>query len=330
VGEKALKKYIKKLFLWLEGRERIPFQFVRLVQEEFVREEVEMKRIKLAVASGKGGVGKSMVASCLAMLFQREKRKVVAVDCDVDAPNLHLWLGERENWETRERISTNEQPVIDKGKCIGCGKCVETCAFGALDLRGKRPRLNKYFCEGCGACEVVCPVQAIKMEKIDNAEVRERLTKYGFRLVSAQLFPGQTGSGKIVEEIKSRVDKSAWEVMVLDSPAGIGCPVIAALKDTDFVVLVTEPTPSGLADLKRVLVVVGHFNLRFGVVINKWDINKRKARKIEGKFRKQMLGKISYDKRVFKAISNLKPIIETNLRVREEIEKIYGKLRKIN
>ena len=186
--------------------------------------------------------------------------------------------------------------------------------------------VNNFFCEGCGACEVVCPERAIKMVPVQNAEVRIKETRHGFPLISAQLFPGETGSGKIVDEIKSRAENFDHEVMILDSPAGTGCPVIAALKDIDFVVLITEPTPSGLSDLKRVLTVVDYFQAPFGVVINKWDINPELSEKIEEGFKDQMLGKISYDKRVFQAIANLTPIMETKLPARDEIRLIYNHL----
>lgn len=314
-------------------------------------------KLKIVVASGKGGVGKSMLASGLTMLFARD-RKVVAVDCDVDAPNLHLWLasssealakeGRKEDfayvktsadmWDKVEKISTNERPVIDYQKCNLCGKCVEICAFKALRLaplaQGKltenKLTINPFFCEGCGACEVVCPQKAIKMEKVYNAEIRTKRIR-GFPLISAQLYPGETGSGKIVEEIKSRAEKFDYDLMVLDSPAGIGCPVIAALKDANFAVLITEPTPSGLSDLKRVLTLVDYFKIPFGVVINKWDIYPELSRRIETEFEEQILGKISYDKKIFKAIANLIPIMETDLPAKEEIEKIFVRLeREIN
>jgi len=285
--------------------------------------------MKLAVASGKGGVGKSMVVSTLAMLFSKSK-PIVAVDCDVDAPNLHLWLGQREKWNEKQRISVSERPIIDKKKCKLCGKCVEICAFGALKALtpGVVPGvvLNNFFCEGCGACEVVCPQKAITMKAIKNAEIRIKKDVYGFPLVSAQLFPGETGSGKIVDKIKEKAEGFDYQVMVLDAPAGTGCPVIAALNGIDYAVLVTEPTPSGRSDLKRVLTVVNHFKIPYGVVINKWDINKKLSGKIEKEFAGRMLGKISFDKRVFQAIARLQPILKTNLPVKKEIKNIYKQL----
>lgn len=284
--------------------------------------------MKIAVASGKGGVGKSMLASSLALLLA-QKKKVVAVDCDVDAPNLHLWLGETENWDKIEKISVSAKPIIDRKKCLGSGQCVEICAFNALHLSKGKPVLNQFFCEGCGACEVVCPAKAITMKQVNNAEIRIKNNVYGFPLVSAQLYPGETGSGKIVDRIKEKADEFVYETMVLDAPAGIGCPVIAALNGVNFVVLVTEPTPSGFSDLKRVLTVVNHFKISYGVVINKWDINLVMSSNIAKWAKEKLLGKITYDKRIFKAIAELKPIIKTDLPVKKEIKEIYVKLEKL-
>lgn len=283
------------------------------------------KKMKLVVASGKGGVGKSMFASTLAMMLAK-KWKLAAVDCDVDAPNLHLWLGEDEKWDRVEKIATNELAAIDRKKCDLCGRCVEMCAFEALKIERKKVVVNEFFCEGCGACEAVCLQKAISMKRVENAKVRVKENVWGFFLVSGQIYPGQTGSGKVVEEIKKRAEKYKFEVMVLDSAAGIGCPVIASINGSDFSILITEPTLSGLSDLKRVLKVVKHFKIPFGVVINKWDINKRIAKKIKEEFKDSFLGEISYDKRIFKAISNLMPILETKLKTKEEIKKIVKKI----
>jgi MinD superfamily P-loop ATPase len=288
---------------------------------------MQEKKFKLAVASGKGGVGKSMFASSLAMLFSL-KKKIIALDCDVDAPNLHLWLGQRGNWDKTEKISLSERPLIDFEKCTGCGRCAQICAFGAIKMIRGKPIVNKFFCEGCGACEVVCPSKAIKMELVKNAEIKIKKNIQGFPLISAQLDPGETGSGKIVDQLKQRAEKFKYEMMVLDSPAGTGCPVIAALNGVNFAVLITEPTPSGFADLKRVLNVVDHFKTPYGVIINKWDINPDESKRIQVWFGDKFLGKISYDQRIFQAITQLKPILETNLPVKKEIEKIYNNLLK--
>jgi len=264
---------------------------------------------KIAVVSGKGGVGKSMLSSSLC-LYLSQNQKIVAVDGDVDAPNLHLWLGLGESWDEEKEISVFEKPVFDLEKCTGCGKCAQICAFGALEMKKGKPSLNKFICEGCGACEEICPVGAIKMKPVEGAKIR-------IKKVSAQLYPGQTGSGKVVDEILNRAEHFSYQTMVIDAPAGTGCPVIAVLKETDFVVLVTEPTPSGFTDLKRALGVVDHFGLPFGIVINKWDLNPSYV---------NFLGKISYNQKIFSALANLEPVMTTDLPTKQEMKKIFLRL----
>lgn len=283
-------------------------------------------KLKIVVSGGKGGVGKSMLASALAMLFARNQ-KTVAVDCDADAPNLAIWLGGVEKWDKTLPVVASARPEIDYKKCNGCGLCAKNCRFSALKMVNGRPKLNPFLCEGCGACEVICPQKAIKLKPIQNGEIKIKKTRYGFPLVSGNLFPGETGSGKVVTEIKKEAEKFKNNLMIIDSAPGTGCPVIASLRGADFAILVTEPTPSGFSDLKRVLEVVNHFDIPWGLVINKWDINPQLSSKMEKWTKNNFLGRISYDKEIFKAVSKLTPIIETNLKAKGEIEKIFKKLK---
>ena len=284
--------------------------------------------MKIVVSSGKGGVGKSMLTSALAMLFAKERKKIVAVDCDVDAPNLAVWLNEIGKWERIFPVVTSAKPKINYKKCNACGLCAENCRFGALKMKKGKPRLNSFLCEGCGACEVVCPQKAIELKPVQNGRISIKKTKYKFPLVSGQLFPGETGSGKVVSEIKKEAEKFEYNIMLIDSAPGTGCPVIAAFQDTDFALLITEPTPSGFSDLKRVLKVVNHFRIPWGLVINKWDINKKLSSQMKKWSGKRFFGEISFDKNIFKAISNLTPIMETDLKAKKEIKKISNKLNK--
>jgi MinD superfamily P-loop ATPase len=280
-----------------------------------------MKNPTIAVASGKGGVGKSMMSSGLAMGFSRAM-KVTAVDADVDAPNLHLWLGGVAKWDRVKKLALSEKPIIDQAKCNLCGECVKACVFDALAIENGRLRLNPYFCEGCAACAVVCPQKAVGVKKVVNAEIRVKRRIQGLRLAAAQLKPGEAGSGKVVDEIRRRAQKTKSDLTVVDAPAGTGCPVIAALNGVDYAVLVTEPTLSGFTDLKRVLSVVNHFQIAYGVVVNKWDLSPGEAKKIKQWAGGHWLGKVGYDQRIFKAIARLQPVLKTDLPVKKEIEAI--------
>ncbi len=269
----------------------------------------------ITILSGKGGVGKSSFAASLSIVLA-EKYKIVAVDCDVDAPNLGLLFGIKK-FKNLKRISTNYKAFINEKivKCKNKNKLSDICAFHAITIEEGIPAINKFLCEGCGACKLLCP-EGIELRKVKNAKILETSTKYGFYLVSGQLEIGESGSGKIVEVIKEKAkrigEKTKADFIVIDSSAGIGCPVIASVRESDFVVGITEPTPSGLNDLRRALSVVEHFKIPSGLVINKFDMNKTFTKKIE-RFAKEknisILGKIPYDIRFVEALVNLTPLI---------------------
>lgn len=274
---------------------------------------------QITVVSGKGGVGKSTISASLASLLAKDK-ELIAVDCDVDASNLALVLG-AEKQQLLEVISTNEKAVLDETNCLSCEKCKDICNFDAIDWdeENNKPNFNYMKCEGCGACELVCPYDAIKLNKINNAEITMGISKYDFPVFSGQLKMGESGSGKVISVLKEKAKEKAEkeelkpDFMIVDSAAGIGCPVIASLKNSDYVVAVTEPTPSGLNDLKRVLKVISHFDIDCGIVINKFDLNEKMAEKIENYAENNnipLLTKIPYDKKFVEAVVNLTPIVE--------------------
>jgi len=281
--------------------------------------------MNIVVASGKGGTGKSMLASSLSLLFSKEA-KVVACDCDVDAPNLGLWLGVT-SYDIVEPISTSEKAEIDSEKCIGCGRCFENCSFGAIEKIDSKFIVNPLLCEGCGVCKIVCPAEAVKTKPVMNGEIRIKKTMWGFPLVSGRLKPGETGSGRIVQELRKKADKIDHDVMILDAAAGIGCPVIASVTNCDYAVLVTEPTPS--SDLERILEIVNHFKVPYGVIVNKWDVNPPVSEKIISWSGDRFLGKISYDREVVNSIVALRPVLASESKVKNEIISVYEKIRNL-
>lgn len=269
----------------------------------------------ITILSGKGGVGKSSLSASLAVLLAR-KHKIVAIDCDVDAPNLALVLGIKE-FHTSKKIRTIEKAKVIADRCLECRENINTCAFGAIswDDENKKPVINQYLCEGCGACLLFFPKGTVELEKIQNAVVNYGQSEYGFPIISGQLKMGEAGSGKIVSEVKNQAEKMAEkekaEFILVDSSPGIGCPVIASIHGSDYVIGITEPTPSALNDLQRALQVVEHFRIPYGLVINKYDINPDFTKKIEDFANKnniKILGKIPYDKSFVDALVNLKPI----------------------
>jgi len=277
----------------------------------------------ITIVSGKGGVGKSSITASLAVLLSK-KTKIVAVDCDVDASNLALVLGVK-NLENQREISTNEKAFVNE-KARNCKNILDVCTFSAISWNKKKnlPEINKFLCEGCGACQLLCP-QGIILKKVKNATVGEAKTNYGFHLVSGQLKMGESGSGKVVDEVKKLADKKNVDLMIIDSAAGIGCPVIASVQGSDYVIAITEPTPAALSDLKRVLQIVEHFRIPYGIIINKYDLNKDFSKKIEEFIKNNkisLLGKIPYDRKFVEALVNLTPIIEYD----KKFEKLFRKI----
>jgi len=290
---------------------------------------------KIVILSGKGGVGKSSVVASLAVLLARN-RKIIAVDCDVDASNLALVLGLRTDaFESWHPVQTSEKALLVPEKCTHCEKCKSVCNFNAISWDEKKgePIFNELLCEGCGACQLVCDAGAIELKKVDNAKVGFGRTKYGFYIVSGQLKMGEAGSGKVVSVVKDRAyelaKKEEAEIILIDSAAGIGCPVIASVRDADYGVVVTEPTPSAFSDMKRALSVLNHFGIKYGIIINRYDINTKLTETIE-KFANEhdlpILGKIPYDRTFVDALVNLIPIVIYDKKYEKLFSEILAKI----
>jgi MinD superfamily P-loop ATPase len=289
--------------------------------------------MNITVMSGKGGVGKSMISSSLLHFFSRDNH-VVGIDCDVDAPNLAIWLGiDNENPKNAlktERISTTEKPVIDKSKCIGCGLCVNKCQFKALELINKKASLIQHRCEGCGLCEVICPHNAIKLEPVENVTLSVFETKSGIPIIQGQISPGEAESGEAVTEIReiAKQYKKENTVFIQDAAAGIGCPVIASIVGSDYAVIVAEPTMSSESDMKRAIELLNQFSIPYGIVVNKYDINLDVYNRIKEFTKDKFLGKISYNKDIVKELVKMNPVIESNLEIVKELEQVYISLKK--
>lgn len=271
--------------------------------------------MKIAVTGGKGGTGKSMVATSLAVEFAR-KGAAMLVDADAECPNDHLLLSVR-----LKRHKTVYQPIPewDFSKCTKCGKCASICKQDAIVfVKGRYPAFVRDACIGCKACMVSCPEKAIAESRKEIGTIYTG-KNYGVSLVSSELKLGELASGEVVAAVRKEADAISRAMLpkntVIDSAAGVGCPVIASLLGTDYIVAVTEPTPSALHDLKRVLYLAEHFGIRGGIVINKFDLERSFCYKIE-KFAKQkgipLLGKIPYRKDFVDSTIKMKPVVELN------------------
>ena len=230
---------------------------------------------KITVISGKGGTGKTTLSANFSALAEDH----VIADCDVDAPNMHLLL--QPEVEKEEEFSGGKLAVRDADKCTDCGLCYENCRFNAVNQDFS---INPVKCEGCSVCAEVCPVDAIKMEDALTGQIYASQTKYA-PMIHARLKAGAENSGKLVSEVRDKAEEKARkegkELVIVDGSPGIGCPVIASLNGVDMALIVTEPSKSGLSDLKRVVEMIEYFDLKTKVLINKFDLNENMADKIE-------------------------------------------------
>jgi len=228
---------------------------------------------EIVVISGKGGTGKTSVTASLAVLAGSD---AVVADCDVDAADMHLLM--KPVIEKSENFFSGVIAKIDEDKCTNCGMCADICRFNAIPVINDQHTINSLNCEGCGYCERVCPVEAITMHEQNVGDWYVSKTKIENTLVHAKLGIGAENSGKLVAKVKNEAkrlaEKNNKDYIIVDGSPGIGCPVVSSLSGANFVVLVTEPSLSGLHDLKRVYELVKKFNLKAGCIINKYDINK--------------------------------------------------------
>lgn len=257
---------------------------------------------QLLILSGKGGTGKTTVASAFIKLA---KARAFA-DCDVDAPNLHLLLS---GTRTPGYTDFYGMPTaeLEQDKCIHCGICHENCRFDAVRKGNGLYTIDRYSCEGCGLCAALCPAKAIEMKPAVAGELMLYQDEEAV-FSTTQLRMGSGTSGKLVTAVKQQMSDSAAgaELAIIDGSPGIGCPVIASMSGVDLVLMVAEPSLSGLSDLERVLQTAAHFGTKAVVCINKYDINLKNTAKIEmfcHEYDIPCIGKIPFDPDAGRAIN---------------------------
>ena len=287
-----------------------------------IQEGDEIKQ--LTIISGKGGTGKTSIAAAFASLA----KNAVFADCDVDAADLHLILKPNIN-ETIE-FSGLKMACKDPEKCVECGECREACRFDAID---ENFEVSVIDCEGCGVCVHVCPEEALSLVDRNSGYAYISETRFG-PMAHAKLNVAEETSGKLVTLVRNNArilaKKNGKELIIIDGPPGIGCPVISSITGVDLVLIVTEPTKSGIHDLKRILGVAEHFKIPSAVCVNKCDINTQQSKSIQKYCQINeipVVGLIPYDTIFTKAMIKGKSIIEyTDGQISEHIKIMWGKV----
>lgn len=283
---------------------------------------------QLTILSGKGGTGKTSITACFAVL----SRNVVVADCDVDAPDLHMLL-HPEPFKEQDFLGS-KLAVIDKTKCTRCNSCKEKCAFEAIN---EDLEVDSIACEGCGVCKIVCPVNAIDLTSRVSGKAYLSKTNYGF-MSHALLNPGESNSGKLVtlvrQNAKILAEKEKQSIIIIDGSPGVGCPVIASITGVDAALIVSEPTMSGIHDLKRVLKLLAHFKITPFVCINMYDINLQNTDHILNFCKEnsvEVVGLVPFDSKVTQAMVNGKTIVEysSESEVTKKIEDMWKKMNEL-
>ncbi|HUU74542.1 MAG TPA: ATP-binding protein [Methanoregulaceae archaeon] len=283
--------------------------------------------IKIVVISGKGGTGKTVFTAALSALI---RQSIGIADCDVEAANLSLLVA-HENAGSRP-FSGIEKARIIREKCVGCGLCGIHCRFDAIKCQDGEFEVDPIHCEGCGVCMEICPEGAIVMEPLRDGTLYLSKTPRGL-MAHAELCPGSGTSGLLVDQVKNEITRemSGEEVLLADGPPGIGCPTISAVSGMDAAVIVTEPSVSGLHDLKRLVNMARGFNIRLYLVINRYDLEPGMSEKIEEYARAEsipLLGRIPFDPAVIDTVREGVPVTMYDSPASRAIRKIWEKLAK--
>ena len=282
---------------------------------------------EIIVISGKGGTGKTSIT----VAFSAIAENFVLCDADVDAPDLHLIL--KPQIFHKEKFLGGSQAEIIEEKCIECGTCLDLCRFDAIT---KDFKVDEFSCEGCGVCVDNCPAEAISFDPKICGEWYISNTRF-CTLVHAALGIAEENSGKLVSLIKGKArevaEKNDLDLVLTDGSPGVGCPVIASISGASGIVIVSEPTVSGLHDMERVAELANHFKIPAYLCVNKYDLNIKKTELIEKRAMEKgikVLGRIPFDKifvdSVTKGITVFENDFENSKTVQDSIKKIWNKL----
>ena len=282
-----------------------------------------MTAITIAIASGKGGTGKTFISTNLFNSLQNSGLNMALVDCDAEAPNDREFFQDQDAVLQNRRTVTQKVPVIDKSKCTYCGKCDEYCNFNAIFFLEEPPTIEvlEELCHGCGACSVACKFGAISEKDDLLGYVNQYRFSTGNELIDGRMEVGVHVSVEIIKESIKTADK--FDLVLLDSPPGTGCPFIQTVYKADYVVLVTEPTPFGLSDLKQSVEILKEMGIPCGVIINRTDMGTDDVRNYLKGDNIPLLMSVPFDREIAVAYSKGELITNLNTAWRAKFNRLY-------
>jgi MinD superfamily P-loop ATPase len=279
--------------------------------------------LTVAVASGKGGTGKTTIAVNLARYVSEAGKDTQYLDCDVEEPNGHIFLKPH---ITSENSVTLDVPEVDLDKCLACGKCGQICQFNAIVSIKEHVLTFEELCHSCGGCWRVCPAGAIKTKPVEIGDIE--IGKAGkVEFVSGKLRIGNVRTPKLINAVKKHIRKNC--ITVLDVPPGTSCPVVEAVKRVDFVLLVTEPTPFGLNDLRLAVDLIREMDLPFAVVINRYGIGDEQVEEYCRSENIDVIMKLPDNRSIAEAYSSGEVIIDVLQEYKEHFSRLYTDLEDI-
>lgn len=274
----------------------------------------------ISVASGKGGTGKTTVSTNLALSMGSN---VQLLDCDVEEPNAHLFI---KPTFTKTETVTTPVPEVDEKKCSLCGKCGEICQFKAIIMIADSVMTFPELCHSCGGCWEVCPEDAITQKPRELGVIQEGHCN-GLEFVHGRLRVGESMSPPLISRVRSYTQPD--KLTIIDAPPGTSCPVIASMKDTDFILLVTEPTPFGLHDLKLAVGAVKLLDIPCGLVINRSDMGDNKVKAYAEKEGLKLLMEIPFDRKIAETYSRGEVMVETMPQWKEKFVQLHRDIEKM-